>query len=332
MHLPLRPRSIAVVALFSLPILSFVTPRAASAPETILSDHEQPQALDPRFHDQLEVRLVMLHATVLNRRGETVRGLGPADFRLEEDGVRQEITVFGSDDDQPLKVAFLLDVSGSMALGGKLDRARDAIHRCVESLRPDDEVALLIFADGDVVVRKGFSTDRAPFLESLDGIVAYGRTALHSALAKAPTLLAEAAPGRKALVLLTDGIDNASTISAAESLQLARRVPVPIYAVGIHDLPEAYMERPDDRRGPGTRTIFDVLRELAEGTGGDLVPAYAPEDIEAAVSRIEERLRAQYVIGYKPSRPPAPGFRRVALVAVNRRYEVQTRKGYVVIP
>ena len=309
----------ASVAVFCLPMLT----RAA--------DHPAGELPTAAFKDEIEVRLVLLHATVLNRRGETVRGLGAEDFRITEDGVPQTIEVFGHEENQPLKVAFLLDVSGSMAMGGKIEAARQAIHRFVDALRPDDNVALLIFADGAVTVKKGFTTDRALFYDRLDGIEAYGKTALNDALAATPGLLAEAAPGRKAVVLLTDGVDNASTMSAIEALEIARRVSVPIYVVGIADRPLGEDGTvPTGPVSPDGQTLFDTLGQVADGTGGELVPAFGSEQILEAVRTVEERLRSQYVLGYHSSGRVQPGFRAVQVATTSKRYEVQTRKGYVV--
>jgi len=288
------------------------------------------------FKDEIEVRLVLLHATVLNKRGETVRGLAAEDFLVTEDGVPQTISVFGHEENQPLKVAFLLDVSGSMALGGKLEAARQAIHRFVDALRPDDQVALLIFADAAVVVKKGFTTDRALFFDRLDGVEAFGKTALHDALAATPSLLSEAAPGRKAVILLTDGVDNASAITATEALETARKVSVPVYVIGIADRPLGKEGTPPtgpvdpDGGGAEGQTLFDTLSEVADGTGGEMVPAYGPEQILEAARTVEERLRSQYVLGYRPSGRALPGFRAVQVATTSKRYEVQTRKGYVV--
>ena len=289
-----------------------------------------PGALEIPF-EEVEVRLVMLHATVLDRRGEVVPSLSPDDFLLEENGIPQTISVFGTAFDQPLRIAFLLDVSGSMGVRGKLETAKDAVRRFVAALRPGDEVGLLIFADGDVRVESEFSTDREPFLKRLARQEAYGQTALRDALAVAPTLLAAAGPGRKALILITDGVDNASEMTSFEAMRVARQVQVPVYVLGLTDLP-----RPLRRRARRTRTggsFFEVLAELAGRTGGELFPVFSVDETEKAVARVEARLRAQYVIGYHPGHDPAGGavrreFRRIELKPVNRRLHVETRRGY----
>jgi VWFA-related protein len=282
----------------------------------------------PHF-EQVRVRFVLLHATVVDPRGEMVRGLGPGDFEVRENGVMQAISVFGTADDQPLKIAFLLDISGSMSLGGRLGMAQEAIRRFADALRPEDQVALLVFADGDVVVRLGFTTDRLHFYEVLDQQVAFGRTALRDALAYAPQLLAEARPGRKALVLVTDGVDNASQMSAWRAIRLARQVQVPIYAIGMTGLPEDHRVRV--RPPHGGRTFLEVMQEFSRETGGQLFPVFDADDIEAAVEQVQWNLRGQYVIGYNAEGTgDEPGFREVEVMTTEPRYRVQTRRGYFV--
>jgi VWFA-related protein len=279
------------------------------------------------FVEHVEVSLVLLHATVLDKRGETVLGLEPADFVLEEGGQVREIALFGNSLDQPVKIAFLLDVSGSMALREKLVEAKKAIRGFVEALQPADEVALMTFADGGVVVQKGFSRVRGPFFEKLDALEPYGRTALRDALAYATSLVAEAKPKRAALILVTDGIDNASTMGNWESIWAARRVQVPIYAIGLTDLPGEV--RAHRRPESGGRSFFEVLREFGEETGGALFPVFRPEEIGSAVDRIAERLRGQYLIGYKPGlEGDAERFRRIDLATTDDDYRVFTRRGF----
>ncbi len=281
----------------------------------------------PGFVEHVEVTLILLHATVLDKRGETVLGLEPADFVLREGGRVREIALFGNSLDQPVKIAFLLDVSGSMALRGKLVEAKRAIRGFVQALKPEDEVALMTFADGGVVVQKGFTRGRAPFFEKLDALEPYGRTALRDALAYATTLVAEAKPMRAALVLVTDGIDNASTMGNWESIWAARRVQIPIYAIGLTDLPGEVRDhrRPED----GGRSFFEVLQEFGQETGGALFPVFKPEEIGIAVDRVAERLRGQYLIGYKPETEGDAGrFQPIDLATTDDAYRVFTRRGY----
>jgi VWFA-related protein len=148
--------SLRLFVLFAL--LLVAVPARPAPPEGAASVPEE--AAEAPYFEQVTVRLVLLQATVLNRRGETVSGLAPDDFQVRENGVSQTISVFGTAQSQPLKIAFLLDISGSMSLGGRLEQAKAVINDFVEALRPEDQVALLVFADGDVVVETEFTTDR----------------------------------------------------------------------------------------------------------------------------------------------------------------------------
>jgi VWFA-related protein len=282
----------------------------------------------PHF-EQVTVRLVLLQATVLNRRGATVSGLAPEDFRIRENGVPQTISVFGTARNQPLKIAFLLDISGSMSLGGRLEQAKTVIRDFVEALRPEDQVALLVFADGDVVVEMEFTTDRLQFHEVLGRQEAFGRTALRDALAYAPRLLAEARPGRKALIMVTDGVDNASEMTTFRALRLARQVQVPIYAIGMTSLPEDRRVRV--RPSHGGRTFLEVMQEFSGETGGKLFPVFGVDDIARAVSTVKAHLQGQYVLGYHPEGTgEEPGFRHVEVVTADPSHQVRTRRGYYV--
>jgi VWFA-related protein len=280
---------------------------------------------------EVKVRLILLQATVTNPRGENVRNLGPGDFQIQEDGVNQEITVFGRAAEHPLEIAFLLDISGSMGMHGKLARARAAIHQFVDALRPEDRTALLVFADGDVVVRVPFTTDRLTFLETLDGEEAWGRTALRDALAHASGVLADSRPGRKALVLVTDGVDNASEMTAFAAIRLAREVRVPIYALGLTGLPEKLRRRASPPSGGNT--FLEILARVSRETGGASFPVFDIAEVEEAVKQVQDRLLTQYVLGYNPVQDgEAAGYRRIRVVAGEGRFQVHTRSGYYARP
>lgn len=280
---------------------------------------------------EVKVRLVLLQATVTNARGESIQDLGPDDFRIRENGVDQEISVFGRAADHPLDIAFLLDISGSMGIHGKLGRARAAIHQFVDALRPEDRTALFVFADGDVALRVSFTTDRLTFLEILDAEEAWGRTALRDALSHASRVLADSRPGRKALVLVTDGVDNASQMTEAEAIRLAREVRVPVYALGLTSLPRKLRRRASPSDG-GT-SFLEILAQVSLETGGASFPVFDIADVEAAVNKVQDRLRTQYVLGYSPVQDDdVAGYRHIQVVAGQGRFHVQTRAGYYAIP
>lgn len=308
------------------------SPASASlTPPAKTTAAEEPDPLLRGYVERVEVNFVMLHVTILDRKGEPVMGLKPHDFRVAEDDEPRKIAVFGSSLDQPVRVAFLLDVSGSMALLNRLERAKDAVRQFAASLLPEDEVALLIFADGQVIVKLGFTADREELGRTLAGIHPYGKTALRNALAEAPTLLSAAASGRKALVILTDGADNASTVSTSQAIHAARDAAVPIFAVGMADMPlELRLER---RPADGGPTLFETLTDFTRGTGGEFFPVFSPEEILAAATRIGERLRGQYTLGYRPGKvSDQPGFHKISVTTANPRHMVLTRQGYYTAP
>lgn len=273
------------------------------------------------------VRLVLLQTNVEDRRGRIVRGLTRDDFRLFEEQVPQTIEYFTVEDRQPVEIAFLLDVSGSMRQVGKLEEAKEAIRYFADNLRPEDRLALICFADEQVAWVTEFTSDRQRFLQRLQVQEGYGQTALHDAVAAAPRLVAAAGNGRKAIVLVTDGMDNASRLAIAEAAHLARQASVPIYTIGFAHIPKELL-----RKGE-IQTNLQVLQVFSSETGGELFAVYDPDDLKEAAARIYEDLRYQYVIGYTPKRNVWDGaFRHVRLEPRKRGLEVRTRTGYFANP
>lgn len=280
-------------------------------------------------HSEVEtVRLVLVPAHVLDRKGRVVQNLRPEDFRLFEDRVPQTIQHFSVEGSEPIAIAFLLDVSGSMRQSGKLEAAKDAIRYLVESLRAQDRFALVCFADEQVAWVTEFTSDRGRFLERLEVQEGYGQTALNDAVAATPSLVDEKSQGRKAIVLITDGVDNASKLTPSQAADLAGRVDVPIYTLGFTALPEGL--RPKKEYPDST---LMVLRAFSDETGGTLFAIHDPDEMKEAVSQIDQELRHQYLLGYYPREGSWDGsFRRIDLVTTNRRWIVRTRKGYYATP
>ena len=279
-------------------------------------------------HSELEeVRLVQVPAVVTNRRGRTVQGLEKADFVLYEDYVPQEIKFLWTETDQPVSIAFLLDVSGSMRQVGKLDEAKEAIRVFARELQSEDQIGLVCFADEQVAWVTDFTSDRHTFVRRLDVQQGYGQTALYDALAAAPRLVDEQVNGSKAIVLFTDGVDTASTISTFEALNLSRSVNVPIYAVGFTTFSARLL--PKGTTPPEHRTV----EMFAEETGGRMFLVHDPDDLKEAVLEIQRELRFRYVIGYKPTRTLWDGtFRRIKLETVKTGLNVRARTGYYATP
>jgi VWFA-related protein len=271
------------------------------------------------FKISTEVRLVLLDVSVKNTKGGNVPGLTKNDFRVYENGIAQQITVF-SNADVPVTVGLVMDDSGSMeskrpevitaglAFAG-VSNPRDEIF----VVNFDDEVRLGLpgnvpFSDNAELLRSALSHDRPA-----------GRTSLYDAVASALSHLESGRRDKKALVVISDGGDNASKITFPELLRLIEASRATIYTVGIFELSD-----PD--RNPG------VLKRIAAASGGE---CFLPGDIDQVIQickKIAKDIRSRYTIGYTPARTDnKPGLRRIRVEAVTADHEklaVRTRSGY----
>jgi Ca-activated chloride channel family protein len=279
------------------------------------------------YTESHEVRMVLLPTSVTDRKGRNIRDLDKDDFRLFDDDQRQEIRYFASEAREPISVAFLLDVSGSMRQMDKMTHAKEAIRFFVDQLRADDRFALICFADDQVAWVTEFTSDRWRFLRRLGVQEGYGQTALNDAIAAAPGLVDASAKGRKAIVLITDGVDNHSRLGIEEAVETARRVSVPMYTIGFLSVSENML--PKDT----VRTNLEVLRFVSRETGGHLFAVHDPMELKEAVSRVDSELRHQYLLGYYP--PPGKfdgDFHEIHVETDRRRLNVRTRRGYYGVP
>ncbi len=326
-----------ILTLVCSAVLVGTAPTRAGGPGVISEVSAGEQKLDNatverllRLQDEQEVavRLVLLPASVEDKRGRIVTGLKAGDFKLTDERIPQQIKYFSVESNEPVAVAFVLDVSGSMRQSGKLDSAKEAVRFFVDQLRPQDRFALICFADEQVSWVTEFTSDRERFIERLMVQEGYGQTALNDAVAAIPKLVDDSTNGRKAIVLITDGVDNASRLTLEQSVVTARKVEVPIFTVGFSTLPWE-----DRKKAKDLGFNMAVLQLFADETGGALFVVQDPDEMKEAVSRISTDLRHQYLIGYSPGLEHWDGrFRAVQLLARNGRYVVRTRKGYYANP
>lgn len=256
---------------------------------------EQQQEEIPHFSADVSVSIVNLYASVRDEDGRPVHGLKQTDFSLYVDERYQKITNFSADITEPLNLAFLVDVSGSMGMLHKFDTAKRIIQGLVQRLGRDDEVALLIFADGEVELLIEFTKDKQRMLDRLEKLKPYGGTALRNAVAYCSRLLIQNV-GKKGIVLLSDGVDTRSDLTMEEATRMAAAVEIPIYAFEL--IRSKWVEE-----GKKEKDV-DVLplMETAKATGGlyfTLDPSVG-EDLNLATAKIFEDLKYQYYIGYVP--------------------------------
>jgi VWFA-related protein len=172
-----------------------------------------------------------------------------------------------------------------------------------------------------------FTSDREQFEKRLLVQEGWGQTALHDAVAATPRLVDSRLKGRRAIVLITDGVDNFSRITPAEAVKLARQVSVPVYTLGFLSAPEA--RRAGEVQQPGS---LEMLRHLSAETGGRLLTVDTPQEMGLAAIQVADELRHQYLIGYYTRRDDG-GFRPIRLELPDRpRLAVRTRSGFVATP
>lgn len=338
MHLPSRPIAKTTLFLGTLGRISLTFAIASILVSGLEAGPMQqpPAKMDPADLERIlelhhtereQVRLVLLPAVVLSKKGQPVRGLKVENFQLYEDHVPHEILYFGTEDREPVSIAFLLDLSGSMRQIGKLNEAKEAIRVFVDALRTGDRFGLIGFADDQVTWITEFTADSERFLLRLGVQEAYGQTALFDALGATPQLVDREIKGRKAIVLITDGHDNASKLSTFKAVQLARSVEVPIYTIAFSSMADRLL--PKGSVSPG----MSILGHFSRETGGRMFSVADPDELKDAVIGIQEELRFQYVIGYHSMRNTWDGaFRRIKVELNRKGLKIRTRRGYYANP
>ena len=278
----------------------------------------------------LSVNAVSIAVTVQDKKGRYINDLTEKDFTVYENDKKQDITYFKHDFAAPLSMTVLLDVSGSMALQDKLKESKEALRRLLTRLlSPQDEVSLLIFADGEVEVAAKFSTDKSQFLAELEKTEAYGQTALNDAVAVSPEFANKGKNDKRALLLITDGIENDSRTSPDQAVEIARRVDVPLYTIGYKiPLSEQYLKT--YKRDPTLTStgIVATLEKFSQATGGKAFFINQPEEINAAFEEIKKELGHQYMIGYTSYKDSKNEYRKIRVVTSNKKYQARTRAGY----
>jgi Ca-activated chloride channel homolog len=261
---------------------------------------------------KVEVHLVEVYATVFNQKGYYVDGLGGDSFEVYEDGKRQKISSFETQQ-QALSCAILLDTSGSMA--SALPRVKNSIVNFIDKLDPQDSVAVYTF-DQRLVARQDFTTDKDMAKRAVLRTRAEGGTALFDALSEV-FLEASARHGKKAIVVFTDGDDNSSALTANAAATRAKKLGIPLYAVAA---------------GEATRSgkLRGTLNDLSQQTGGATYQVKRPKDVDAVFADITQDLQHLYMLSYQAPGGAANGkWRKIDLVVKGvKKYSLRAKEGY----
>jgi Ca-activated chloride channel homolog len=284
-----------------------------------------PVAQGPSHSIKQNVDMVVLHATVTNKNGDFVPGLTRNDFRVYEDKVEQSIAVFQRRD-VPVTMGLVIDNSGSMR--EKRAQVAAAALTFVKTSNPQDEVFVVNFNDEYYIDTPGdFTHNMSDLQDALSRIDSRGSTALYDAVVASLGHLKKGHRDKRVLLVITDGDDDASRESFAQTVRIAEESDATVYAIGVFS--------EDDRKHDHSmvRHSERVLKEITEATGG---MAYFPKDLAEVTpvcERVARDIRNQYTIGYYPSNSTKDGtFRRVEVKVFPPtgmgKLDVRTRTGY----
>lgn len=352
------------------PVLRGATRTPVTQPdgESAVAGADGPEEVDAGDVIRVNTTLVTIPVSVMDRGGRYIPNLQKEDFRLWEDGVEQSVAFFSSVD-KPFSLVLMIDTSGSTRF--RLEDIQDAAITFVNQLRQDDRVMVVSF-DDEVRVLTEFTNDRYRLRDAIRRTRTGNGTKLYDAVDLVMNQRLNSVPGRKAIVLFTDGVDTTSRhASYAGNVRDAEELDALIYPVQY----DTYVDQGGGGSGSGSwpnskgdilvqilggifnkgggsssgggggggggvgtsRRDYDVanryLHELADRTGARSYPADSTQNLSSAFANIAEELRRQYSLGYYPKTPSQAGQRRQVRVRVNQpNLAVRTRDSYVFNP
>ncbi len=310
---------------------------ALPAPVSPMAPQVGPELVIPSRAVRTQPGYNQATVTVTDRGGTHITDLTKDDFRLYEDGQQRPIDFFRKDLNAPVSIGIIVDTSGSME--PKIPQAQAAIAEFIRNLNPRDDVFLFAFSDHPFLLQP-FTTNHAAVMSRLALLHAYGRTALYDVILDGLIMVSRGRYDKKALLVVTDGMDTASSSDLAQVVTQARRQGVLVYSIGIGD--------PNVAGGPGF-----LLGPLALGLGDDVDRVDARtlqmlstetgaktyiigevgdgELLRQATESISNELREQYTLGFTSPDPTRGGYRSLKVeVPTHPDLSVRVRKGVTV--
>jgi VWFA-related protein len=272
------------------------------------------------------VSVVTVTAAVRDGRGRVIRNLTKADFQVVDEGLSRPIQDFYAGD-SPVSIAILLDISGSMGVGGNMDRAREAVRTVLTHLQTRGDEAALYTFDSKLLEAVPFTTD----LERIRALSLAGRpwgmTSLYDAIAATAKSVADRENRHRAVLVITDGVDTGSQMKAPQVSGLASSIDVPVYLLTVVNP----LDHPGGEysviEAAGDTSSAATLADLARWTGGDMRICSIPEHTVAAVDDLFEELRYQYLITFEPGL--RPGWHPLEIRTRKKNLVVHARSGYM---
>lgn len=276
----------------------------------------------PTFRSAADV--VTIQASVRDGRGRVVGGLTPSDFEVRDNGQLRPILELRADLKSPVTLAILVDMSGSMNVGPKIAMARQVYDSILTQLRPGEDEAALFTFDSSLHERHAFTSDPTQLKGGLAEFDPFGTTSLYDATAAAARRLADRSATHRAILVLTDGIDTSSRLTASEVSGLAASIDVPVFVVAtVPSIDQRAMLESSER---GAQSDSADLRDLAEWTGGKLVFATTSVETIVVASNIVNEVRHQYILAIEAA--TAHEWRRLDIRVKQPAATVKARSGY----
>lgn len=264
---------------------------------------------------KIDSSVVVLNATISDADGNHVSGLRQLQFTILENGVEQDINFFAAEE-TPFAAVILLDTSGSMEQ--RVSLARSAAIKFLEGLRESDNAEIYRF-DSKVSLVQKFSNSR-DVTDKLFDLKADGMTALNDAVFQAAKDLGNRPEQRRAIIVLSDGMDTISSRSAEKALKAALAVNASIYTVDMSSMEMSGKQRMQNQ---------GVLRNFAEKTGGMFISTPGGAAMRDAFRKIVQELGVQYTLSYEPKNLTKDGkWRAIELRVSKPNLKIRTRKGY----
>jgi Ca-activated chloride channel family protein len=275
------------------------------------------------FGGEVSVGYVLVPVIVRSPAGGYANHLRQKDFTLRIDSRKVAVESFETRAEAPASIIFLQDLSGSMATGGHLAQSREIVRYFLDHAFSGDEFAVATFAGAGRRVEVPFTADAGRVRADISRWEPYGTTALHDAVAWLPEISLAGRNPKRFAILVTDGVDNASTVTPEEAREIVRAAQLPVYVLGMGS-GDPYSLLPG---GEKTYRYADVLNLLAYESGGRYYPLAGAEDLEKALAAIAADLRHEYVLGFSTGEGKSR-YREIEVDVAGRNRSVLFRRGY----
>jgi Ca-activated chloride channel family protein len=279
-----------------------------AAGERLVATRRTP-AID--LSEGVSVQVVQINALVSDRSGKFVAGLTPAQFRVLEDGMPQRILHFAAEE-APLEIVVAMDISGSM--GAALEDLKVAVRQFLSRLKPAAVVTLVAF-NQEMFTLTQRESDPQKLAAAVDRLTTFGGTTLYDVIIRSLELLSRQ-PGRRSLVVFSDGEDQSSQATFAVVDRALRGSDAALFMVALG-------------RGREQADLRETVEALAEPTGGRAIFADSPSKLGAAFAEVLSELEHQYLIGFESTNTAKDGaWRKLEVEVPGTPYRVRARQGY----